>query len=168
MVNYYLALSHKDWELPNSWIWIGWNAYWPRSRFSHLDRHLDRWCFEVKKLQTKIQNIDCFHLTIFISVSAKKLMRKKSKEDEKTWKNLIRLIAVRKQNVSQYKPVTLNELNCSCFRHIINILLTELSRSVWKNLDLGRVYRSHYVRSVLTTSVKILPCRPPARLIRAK
>ena len=32
----------------------------------------------------------------------------------------------------------INELNCSCLRHIINILLTELSRSVWENLDLGR------------------------------
>ena len=63
-----------------------------------------------------------------------------------------------------YKPVT---LNCSCRRHIINILLIELSRSVWENLDLGRVYRPHCVRSVLTTSVKILPYRPPARLIRA-
>ena len=41
----------------------------------------------------------------------------------------------------------------------INILLTELSRSVWENLDLGRV-----LTSVLTTSVKILPYRPPARL----
>ena len=64
-----------------------------------------------------------------------------------------------------YKPVT---LNCSCWRHTINILLTELSRSVWENLDLGRVYRPHCVRSVLTTSVKILTYRPPARLIRAK
>ena len=63
-----------------------------------------------------------------------------------------------------YKPVT---LNCSCWRHIINVLLTELSRSVWENLNLGRVYRPHCVRSVLTTSVKILPYRPPARLIRA-
>ena len=61
----------------------------------------------------------------------------------------------------------MNELNCSCFGHIINILLTELSRSVWENLDLGRVYRPHSVRSVLTTSVKILPYRPPVRLIRA-
>ena len=52
--------------------------------------------------------------------------------------------------------------------HIINILLTELSRSVWEKLDLGRVYRPHCVRSVLTTSVKILPYRPPARLIRGK
>ena len=51
--------------------------------------------------------------------------------------------------------------------HIINILLTELSRSVWENLDLGLACRPHYARSVLTTSVKILPYRPPARLIRA-
>ena len=46
--------------------------------------------------------------------------------------------------------------------------MTELSRSVWENLDLGRVYRPYCVRSVLTTSVKILPYRPPVRLIRAK
>ena len=33
--------------------------------------------------------------------------------------------------------------------HIINILLTELSRSVWKNLDLGHVeYRPCCIRSV--------------------
>ena len=64
--------------------------------------------------------------------------------------------------------ITRNKLNCSCVCHIINILLTELSRSVWENLDFGRVYRPHCVRSVLTTSVKILPYRPPAQLIRAK
>ena len=52
------------------------------------------------------------------------------------------------------------------FGDIINILLTELGRSVWENLDLGRRYRPHFVRSVLATSVKILPYRPPARLIR--
>ena len=50
----------------------------------------------------------------------------------------------------------------------MNILLTELIRSVGENLDLGREYRPHCVRSVLTTSDKILPYRPPARLIRAK
>ena len=54
------------------------------------------------------------------------------------------------------------------FGHIINILLTELGRSVWENLDLDRWYRPHCVRSVLATSVKILPYRPPARLIRTK
>ena len=52
------------------------------------------------------------------------------------------------------------------FGHMINNLLTELGRSVWENLDLDRWYRPHCVRSVLTTSVKILPYRPPARLIR--
>ena len=39
--------------------------------------YLDNLLFEVKKLQIKVQNMDCFRLTIFISVSAKKLMRKK-------------------------------------------------------------------------------------------
>ena len=42
--------------------------------------------------------IDCFHLTIFVSESAKKLMRKKSEEDEQTLEELI--IAVGKLNVS--------------------------------------------------------------------
>ena len=40
------------------------------------------------RLQTKMQSIDCFHLAIFISESARKLMRKKSKEDEKTLEEL--------------------------------------------------------------------------------
>ena len=51
--------------------------------------------------------------------------------------------------------------------HKINVLLTELSQSVWKNLDLSHVCRPHCVQSVLTTLVKILPYRPPAQLIRA-
>ena len=66
------------------------------------------------------------------------------------------------------KPVKLNELKFSSLPYIINILLTEVSQSVWENLDFGRVFRPHGVRSVLTTSVNILPYRPPAvRLIRA-
>ena len=68
----------------------------------------------------------------------KSLMRKKSKEKEQTLAGQIQLIAICNQNFRKYKPVTLNELNCSCLRHIINILLTELSRSVWENLDLSR------------------------------
>ena len=106
---------------------------------------------------------------MFISVSAKKLIRnKRRKEDEQTLEELNSAHAFRKENANFYKPVTVNELNCSCFCHTINILFNELSRSVWENLDLGRVYRPHCVRSVLTTSVKILPYRPPARLMRAK
>ena len=54
------------------------------------------------------------------------------------------------------------------FGHITNILLTELGRFVWENLDLGRWYRPHCVLSVLATSVKILPYRAPPRLIRTK
>ena len=54
------------------------------------------------------------------------------------------------------------------FGHIISMLLTELSWSVWENLVLGREYKPHCVRSVLPTSVKILPCRSPVRLIRGK
>ena len=54
------------------------------------------------------------------------------------------------------------------FGHIINILLTVLGWSVWENLDLGRWYRLHCIQSVLATSVKILPYRPPAQLIRTK
>ena len=47
------------------------------------------------------------------------------------------------------QTATLNELNCFCFRHIINILLTELSRSVWENLDLGSGVQTS-LRSVCT------------------
>ena len=66
------------------------------------------------------------------------------------------------------RTIYIKRIKVFLFGHIINILLTELSQSVWEKLDLGRVYRPHCVRSVLTTSVKILPYRPPARLIRGK
>ena len=79
-------------------------------------------------------------------------MREKSKEDEQH---------LEERNSAHHRSQA--KCNCSCFCHIINILLTELSR-----LDLDRVYRPNAMRSVLTTSVKILPYRPPARIIRAK
>ena len=65
-----------------------------------------------------------------------------------------------------------NKIICFCsfaflFGHIINILSTELGRSVRENLDLGHWYGPHCIQSVLATLVKILPYRPPARLIRA-
>ena len=49
----------------------------------------------------------------------------------------------------------------------VGCFLVWLGRSVWENLDLDRWCRLHCVRSVLATSVKILPYRPPTRLIRA-
>ena len=90
-------------------------------------------------------------------------MRKEVKRTSKLCRIKFSSSLIASKMSATYKPVT---LNCSFWRHIINILLTELSRSVWENLDLGHVYRPHCVRSVL--SVKILPYRPPARLIRAK
>ena len=39
-------------------------------------------------------------------------------------------------------------------------IFTELSRSVWENLDRGREYRPNAVRSIHTTEVKIFPYRP--------
>ena len=121
---YYTALSYKDWELPNSRIWLA---------EMDIDRSLD---FPIqtgiktgnilncKSCKLKCKIIDCFHLTIFISVSAKKLMRKKkSKEDEQTLEELNSA-----HRHSQLKCQLVQ--NCSCLCHIINILLTELSRSL--------------------------------------
>ena len=49
-----MALSHKDWELPNSRIWL---AEMDIDRgLDYLDRHRDQYCFEVKKFQTKMRN----------------------------------------------------------------------------------------------------------------
>ena len=91
------------------------------------------------------------------------------KKDEKTLEelNLDHCCSQAKCQLVQTSFI-LNKLNCSCFCHIINILLTERSRPVWENLDLSHVYRPHCVRSVLKTSVKTFPYRPPARLVRAK
>ena len=80
----------------------------------------------------------------------KSLMRKiKSKEKEQTLAELNAAHRHFQAKCQLDKPVTLNELNCSCLRHIINILLTELSRSVWENLDLGRCVQTS-LRSVCT------------------
>ena len=72
-----------------------------------------------------------------------KSVMRKSKEDEQT---------LAKLNSAHRRSQRQTELNCSCLHHIIIILLTELSRSVWKNFDLGRVYKPHRVQSVLTTA----------------
>ena len=69
-----MARSHKDWELPNARIWLA---------EMDIDRCLDfprpvmflKW----KSCKLKCKIIDCFRQTIFISASAKKLMRKKKK-----------------------------------------------------------------------------------------
>ena len=72
-----MALSHKDWKLPNSRIWLA---------EMDVDRGLPS--RPASRRVMVWSDIDYFHLTIFISVSAKELMRKKSKEDEKTLEEL--------------------------------------------------------------------------------
>ena len=60
-------------------------------------------------------------------------MRKKGKEDEQTLAELTsahRCSQAIYISVTTTEPVTLKGLNCSCFGHIINILLTDLSQSV--------------------------------------
>ena len=50
-------------------------------------------------------------------------MRKKSKEDEKTSEEL-NSAHRRSQAKRQYKPVTLNKLNCSCVRSLNSFNVT--------------------------------------------
>ena len=96
------------------------------------------------------------------------MMTKLRNDDEQT---LTELSSAHRRSQAKCQLVQtsyIKRIKLFLFGHIINILLTELGRSVWENLDLGRWYRPHCVRSVLATSVKILPYRPPARLIRTK
>ena len=72
-----MALSHKDWEPPNSWIWL---AEMDIERGLDFPIYTGIWTGKIlkwKSYKLKCKIIDCFYLTIFISVSAKKLMREK-------------------------------------------------------------------------------------------
>ena len=85
----------------------GWNRYWKRSRFSHLDLYQDRLHFALKKLQTKMKNTDYFLPTIFIYEQMevpKSLMRKISKENEQTL--TVKLVAVGMQNVDRLEQTS--------------------------------------------------------------
>ena len=80
-----MAASHKDWELPNSRIWL---AAVDNERgldfpiyVQYVDQHLDRLHFVEKRLQLKYKSIDYFLLKILLKVS-KSLRRKQCKEDK--------------------------------------------------------------------------------------
>ena len=91
-----------------------------------------------------------------------------SKENEQTLANLSPAEEATSKDEVEIEKFLLEQKskNTFLFGHIINILLTEVGRSVWENLDLDRWCRPHCVRSELTTSVKILPYRPLSRSIR--
>ena len=95
-------------------------------------------------------------------------LTRKKVEDEQTLADLSSAHRLLQAKCQLVRTIYIKRIKVFLFGHIINILLTELSWSAWEKLDLGRVYRPHCVRSVLTTSVKILPYRPPTRLIRGK
>ena len=78
---------------------ICWNRYWPRSRFFHLDRPLDRFHFALKTFSSQS----------FIEVP--KSQKKKVKRTNKFRQVWVKLICVRKQNDS--KSVTSNDFKFS-------------------------------------------------------
>ena len=82
---------------------------------------------------------------------------KKSKEGEQTLEEVNSAHRRSQAKCQLVQTGYIERIKLFLFLHIINILLTELSRSVWANLDFGRVCRPHCVRSILTTSFKILP-----------
>ena len=89
-------------------------------------------------------------------------MRQKSKEDEQTLEELNSAHSRSQAKCKLVQTSYIKRIKLFLFlpynKHIINrakyILLTELSRSVWENLDLGRGHRPHCVRSVLPTLIK--------------
>ena len=103
----------------------------------------------MKEFKLKCKSIEYFLQPIFIYESAKKRAEEKSKEDEQT---LVELSSTHRCSRAKckYKPGTLNALNSSLRPCLVGL------------------YERKSARSVPTTSVKNLPYRPPARLIRAK
>ena len=95
-------------------------------------------------------------------------MRKKRKKDEQ---NLEEWSLARRRSEAKCQLVQssyIKRIELFLFLPYNKHLINRAKSVCMENLDLGRVYRPHCVRSVLTTSVKILPYRPLARLIRAK
>ena len=119
------------------------------------------------KLNCKI--IDCFHLTIFIYVSAKGLM-KKSKEDKQILEELN--LAHR---LSQAKCQLVQTSHTKRIKLLLflphNKRLINRVKSVCKGESWPQSCVQTSLRSVCTydlSSVKILPYGPPSRLTRAK
>ena len=119
-------------------------------------------CFIYRQVKCKnITDYFYFRLRIFIYGSAKKPDGEKSIEDEQTLvelnsAHLSPLVSKTSVQTSQINRIKLF-LFAPYNKHFIYSVLTELSRSARENRDLGG-----------STSVKILPNRPLARLISAK
>ena len=90
-------------------------------------------------------------------------MRKKSEEDEQT---------LEESNTAHRRSQPKWQLVQTSYLKRVKLLLflpyNKLLINRAKSICMGESWPRSCVRSVLTTSVKILPYRPPARLIRAK
>ena len=105
----------------------------------------------------KVANQNAKSLTIFIYNiylwKFQEACRERSKDGEQTLAELNSAHHRLQAKCQLVQTGTLNILNCSCQRHIINILLTELSWSLLENLDHGCECRPNTVRSVHMTKV---------------
>ena len=72
-------------------------------------------------------------------------MRKKSKEDEQTLEELNSASRRSQAKCKLVQTSYIKRLKLFLFLPYNKLLLTEPSRSVWENLDLGRVHRPHSV-----------------------
>ena len=78
---------------------------------------------------------------------------KKVKRTSKIWKNEIRLVAVRKQNVSQYKLITLNELR----RIPLKVRATSAKIIYWKSNYITLTFWILFKTSHCTSFLQVTP-----------
>ena len=120
MMLYYMALSHKDGELPNLLIWLA-----EMDINCGLDFPIWTGTRPVMFWSEKVASYNAKSLMFFFSKRWDE--KDKVQRTRKLSQTYARFIAVRTQNVG------------SCLCHIINILSTELSQSIRENLDLAVV-----------------------------
>ena len=134
---------------------IGWNWFWPLSRFSRLDRHLDHLhCCE--KLQTKTQKCWLFSSKNF-SESDKKPTEEKKQRGRAIFGRFNLSSPLFASKVSaRVQTSCMKQIIFPCFPYMINILLTKLSVCIGKSLPRSGVQTLlHLICTVLTTLVKI-------------
>ena len=120
-------------------------------------------CFPCNILFTVIFILKYEKIGLFLFTNLADLHEEAGKENEQTLANLSPAEEATSKDEVKIEKFLQEQKSKILFDHIINI-----GRSVWKNLALGCWYRPHCIWSVLATSAKILPYRPPARLIRTK
>ena len=118
---------------------IGWNGYWPRSWFSHLDQHLDRECFEAKKWQTKMWLLWSKNIYFCKCQTADE---KKSEENELT---LEELNSAHRRSQPKWKLVQTSYLKRSCVQTSLRSVCTfDLGQDSPIQTDLARLIRAKY------------------------